>query len=130
MRTTRKILSPLIAAAFVSGAFIGTAYAIDNATQFGDLSGNEPLSVQTMRAQNERALRSSQKRSVNAYSAGNTNRAYADFPDQAFGDLSGNNPVPIRRQSVENRASGSDSLLILQFQGDWNGTAKEGFPHR
>ncbi len=63
MRTSNKILSTLLTAAFVSGALAGNAFAID--------------------------------------------------PDDTRGDARAKKP-----------------LHILPFQGDWNGTAKAGFPHK
>ena len=130
MRTNKKFLSSLLAAAMVSAAMIGNAFADDPDDTVGDLTGDKPLSIRLMQIQNQRALAAAQNRQ--AFSRQQSNAAYADFPDQTVGDLNGNNPVPVRRQAANNSlARGSDKpLLILQFQGDWNGTAKKGFPHQ
>ena len=43
MRTSKKIISSVLAAGFVSGAFVGTASAIDFGGLYGDSNGSEPV---------------------------------------------------------------------------------------
>ncbi|QFT29277.1 hypothetical protein K1718_02640 [Roseibium porphyridii] len=124
MRTSKKILSTVVAATFVSGALIGGAFAQFPDQTVGDLNGNNPVSIQQMQIANAKALRDAGKLNTKSY----VNRAaVADFPDQTVGDSNGNTPVPVRVQAT--RASDSN-LTILPFIGDWNGTAKKGFPHQ
>ena len=122
MRTTKKIITTLLAAGIVSTAAIGSALADFPRQSFGDLSGDEPVSIEQMRIANQKALQSSGRSAVRVNSA-----VLADFPDQAYGDLNGENPVPVREQS---KSTQSKNLLILPFIGDWNGTSKTGFPHQ
>ncbi|CTQ55971.1 hypothetical protein LP7551_04527 [Roseibium album] len=132
MTTNKKLLSSLIAAVFVSGAFVGNAFALDPDDSVGDLTGDKPLSIRQMKIANEKALRAARNgRLLTLKPQSEASRAaYADFPDQSVGDLNGNNPVPVRQQVRDNSIADRQDLLILQFQGDWNGTAKKGFPHQ
>lgn len=122
MRTTRKIIATLLTAGVVSSAAIGSAFADFPRQSYGDLSGDEPLSVRQMHFANERALRAVRGNRVQIVNPSAT----ADFPRQAHGDLNGEERVPVRE--LTNARQGGN-VLILPFLGDWNGTAKSGFPH-
>jgi len=119
MQSTRKILTSLLTAGIVSSAAIGTAMADFPRQTFGDLSGNEPVSVRQLQAANAKALQAGRGHTVRANSAAAT----ADFADQAYGDLNGDVPVPVRGQA---RSRVSADLLILPSLGDWNGTSAAG----
>lgn len=97
MRTHKKLISSLLAAVFVSGAFVGSANAIDAGGIFGDASGDEPVFFTDA----QQSINASQLRFV-----GNSVRvstgSLADYADQAYGDLNGNNPVSVRQQQVDN----------------------------
>jgi|GEM_PF-2068519 len=123
MHTTRKIITALLAAGIVSSATIGSALADFPRQAYGDLSGNEPVSVRQLQIDNQRALDASG--AVKKGPSGNS--AVADFPRQAYGDLNGNQPVPVRALRANKTSA---NVPILPFLGDWNGTAKPGFPHQ
>lgn len=129
MQTSRKILTSLLAAGIVSTAAIGTALADFPRQTFGDLSGNEPVSVRQLQADNARALNSARGQTVRESGPA----AIADYADQAYGDLNGDVPISVRGQT---RSHTSADLLILPSLGDWNGTSaagpinKEGGPRR
>lgn len=123
MNTTRKIITTFLTAGVLSGAAIGTALADFPRQAYGDLSGNEPVSVRQLQISNQKALGAVHGRTVRTSNPAAT----ADFPDQAYGDLSGDVPVPVRELTS---ARPGKNLLILPFIGDWNGTAKKGFPHQ
>ncbi|WP_422373859.1 hypothetical protein [Roseibium sp.] len=123
MRTTKKIITTLLAAGVVSTAAIGSAFADFPRQSYGDLSGNEPVSIEQMRIANQKALNSAGGSSVRVNNAS----ASADFPRQAYGDLNGNNRIPVREIS---KTKNNSNVLILPFLGDWNGTSKAGFPHQ
>jgi len=122
MTIYQKIIPTLLAAGIVSTAAIGTAFADFPRQTFGDLSGNEPVSVRQLQIANDRALGSAPS-TVGVRNPATT----ADFADQAYGDLSGDVPVSVRGQA---KVVNSDNLLILPFLGDWNGTSKKGFPRQ
>lgn len=119
MTISRKIISTLLAAGVVSVAAVGTASADFPRQSYGDLSGNEPVSVRQLQIANEKALRSVRGRTVRI---GNP-ASVADFADQAYGDLNGDVPVPVRGQT---RVGATPDLLILPSLGDWNGTSAAG----
>jgi hypothetical protein len=58
MRTSKKIITTLLAAGIVSTAAIGSALADFPRQAYGDLNGNEPLSIEQMRIANQKALKS------------------------------------------------------------------------
>lgn len=119
MTTTRKTIRTLLAAGVVTGAAIGTALADFPRQSFGDLSGDEPVSVRQQQADNARALIAARGLSIRT-DAPVTN---ADYADQAYGDLNGDVPVPVRRLT---NVRATPDLLILPSQGDWNGTSTAG----
>lgn len=98
MRTQKKLITSLLAAVFVSGAFVGTANAIDLGGIYGDSNGDEPVFF----TDSQRSVNSSQLRAP----ARKGNRAdagvFADYADQAYGDLNGNTPVSVRRLQADN----------------------------
>jgi hypothetical protein len=132
MTTNKKLLSSLIAAVFVSGAFVGNAFALDPDDSAGDLTGDRPLSIRQMKIANEKALQAARNNRLLILKPQSeaSRAAFADFPDQTVGDLNGNTPVPVRQLARDNAIAGQKDLPILQFQGDWNGTSKKGFPHQ
>jgi len=129
MTTARKTIATLLSAGVLSVAAAGTALADFPRQTFGDLSGNEPVSVHQLRAANAKALKAVRGQGA---TAGNPVTA-ADFADQAYGDLNGDVPVSVRGQA---RVRPASNLLILPSLGDWNGTSaagpinKEGTPRR
>lgn len=97
MRSNKKVITSVIAAVFVSGAFVGTANAIDFGGLYGDSNGSEPVFF-TSSQQN---VNTSQLRSANRSVKTNAG-VFADYADQAYGDLNGNTPVSVRRQQADN----------------------------
>lgn len=98
MRTSKKIISSVIAAVFVSGAFVGTASAIDFGGLYGDSNGSEPVFFTS----NQQNINNSQlSRSTNRAKQSDA-RIFADYADQAYGDLNGNQPVSVRRLQADN----------------------------
>ncbi|WP_305986080.1 hypothetical protein [Roseibium sp. MMSF_3544] len=93
MRTQKKLVSSLLAAVFVSGAFVGSAHAIDLGGVFGDASGDEPVFTSRQISSSGNTVR---------INTNNNAAAYADFPDQAYGDLNGSEPVPVRKLQADN----------------------------
>ncbi|AQQ05716.1 hypothetical protein B0E33_20870 [Roseibium algicola] len=120
MRTSKKILSTLLTAAFVSGALAGNAFAIDPDDTRGDLNGDKPVSVRIQQTVNAKAL--AEARSGNLLIL------------PVVGSYNGEERLTVAQQQVAGaRAQGARAkkpLHILPFQGDWNGTAKAGFPHK
>lgn len=118
MRTSRKIISSVIAAAFVSGAAVTGAFANDPDDSVGDLTGDKPLSIRQQQIANAKALEDARG-----------NRLLI-LPVE--GSYNGEERFTARQQAASNAkiAAQRSSLSILEFQGDWNGTAKAGFPHQ
>ncbi len=114
MRKIKNTLPTLAAATFISAATIGGAFAFDPDYRVGDASGDRPVAVQQQRVQNARALESARTvTTVEARGQANTQyRLQAQFLNAKPGST---NKTP---------------LPILPFIGDWNGTAKPGFPHQ
>ncbi|GAB4524882.1 MAG: hypothetical protein Tsb0019_26930 [Roseibium sp.] len=123
MHISRKVITALIAAGIASGAAAGTAFADFPDQAYGDLNGSEPVSVRQQQIANQKILGSA----GGATPVRHGTAIVADFPDQAYGDLNGSVPVSVRELS---RARASTGGLNLKFLGDWNGTAKSGFPRQ
>jgi hypothetical protein len=118
MRTSKKILSSVIAAAFVSGAAVGGAFAFDRDDTVGDLTGDKPLSIRQQKIANAKALQDAKNNRLLIL--------------QVEGSFNGEERLTASQQAASNAkiASASGSLPILEFKGDWNGTSKAGFPHQ
>jgi len=116
MRTNKKFLSSLLAAAFVSTATIGSAFAYDPDDTVGDLTGDKPLSIRQMQIANEKALRDARDNRLLIL--------------KVQGSYNGEETLTASQQAAFNSAKSGDSLPILPFIGDWNGTSKAGFPHQ
>jgi hypothetical protein len=56
MKSSMKILASVLTAAFVSGAFAGSAFAIGPDVGKGDLNGDDPVTVGNQASSNEHAL--------------------------------------------------------------------------
>ncbi|MET1416697.1 hypothetical protein ABVF61_30815 [Roseibium sp. HPY-6] len=125
MRSIKKIASSALTATFVSGALIGNAFAEFPDQTFGDGNGNQPVSIQQMKIANAKALRAAGRLSVSKNTVNHS--AFADFPDQTVGDLNGANPVPVRKVFADTE---QPNVPISQFEGDWNGTSRVGFPRQ
>jgi len=123
MHISRKIITALIAAGLASGAAAGTAFADFPDQAYGDLNGSEPISVRQQQIANKRILGSV----GSAIALPQHTAVVADFPDQAYGDLNGSEPVSVRALSGVRPVTTAPKL---NFLGDWNGTAKTGFPRR
>ncbi|MBO6894074.1 MAG: hypothetical protein JJ866_19190 [Roseibium sp.] len=115
MRTTRKIVSSVIAATFVSAAAATSAFAFDPDDTVGDLNGDKPVSVRQQQIANAKALEDARG-----------NRLLI-LPVQ--GSYNGEERFTARQQAASNAkiASRQGTLPILEFIGDWNGTSKPGF---
>ncbi|CTQ59848.1 MAG: hypothetical protein RIE06_13230 [Roseibium album] len=98
MRTQKKLITSLLAAVFVSGAFVGTANAIDLGGIYGDSNGDEPVFF----TDSQRSVNSSQLRAPSRKGNRADAGVFADYADQAYGDLNGNTPVSVRRLQADN----------------------------
>jgi len=98
MRTTKKIITTFLAAGIVSTAAIGSALADFKGQGYGDLNGDEPVSIHVQRIQNAKALQSSVK--VNAAQNFGT------------GDLNGDDPISIQQQRVQNRKALNSTPVV------------------
>ncbi|MEM9634428.1 MAG: hypothetical protein AAGA50_24075 [Pseudomonadota bacterium] len=116
MRTNKKFVSSLLAAAFISTAAAGSALAFDGGEAYGDATGDQPLTIRQMQIANEKALRD----------ARNNRLLILDVQ----GSYNGEERLTADQQAAFNVASAKGSKPILPFIGDWNGTAKAGFPHK
>ncbi|MCX2725678.1 hypothetical protein [Roseibium salinum] len=120
MHTSKKLLSILATAAVLSGASVATAQADNLFDRYGDATGNRPLSIYQQQEFNAKALRDA---------AGNRLLIL-----QHVGTLNGEEPLSqdLQKESIAkiHAAGTSNARHAMPFQGDWNGTAKAGFPHR
>ncbi len=113
MRTTKKILSTVLATAFVSGALAGSAFARDPDETVGDLNGDRPMTIRQQRVANEKALRDARTLRI----------------IEGKWDLTNQYRIPFEQEKGRN-ANATQPGPLLPFKGDWNGTAKAGFPHQ
>ncbi|TYC64792.1 hypothetical protein FMN63_20250 [Stappia sp. BW2] len=120
MRTSRKVLSTLLTAVFVSGALASNAFAFDPDDTRGDLNGDKPVSVRQQQTINAKALAEARSGKL------------LILP--VVGTSNGEERLTVAQQQVADArthgAKAKKQLNILPFQGDWNGTAKVGFPHQ
>ncbi len=98
MRTHKKLITSVLAAVFVSGAFVGTASAIDAGGLYGDANGDEPVFF----TNSQQSINAGQFLRFSGKGDRGDTRVLADYADQAYGDLNGNNPVSVRQQQIDN----------------------------
>ncbi|WP_428688085.1 hypothetical protein [Roseibium sp.] len=123
MNKTGKLLSALMTAAMLSGAFSGVASA-ENATHLppgsGDLNGKNTLTPSQMAEFNAKALRAAANHKLLLL--------------EASGTWTGEDPVSLDQQQIDNRkalrAKARRPLLSLAPKGDWNGDDGNPYPSR